>query len=519
MKKLLKICYLIFFGFWLKVLPMFYEANINDQKIFLISTHTNDYLLAYDFFIQAALHIQHILEIAIQENRKVILTIPPKYPKKSTIDVHAPYVEGSRVALAWVSAYARFNDLDVTVVRLPAEQNLHSALSAIFLPKQSFEPSLTPEEKFEKSIYHYQQLQQYDSLKDSELKLYDYLPSININEQLIEPQFPQCKEDKKRIVITGGAGFLGSYLTEALLQMGHQVIILDNFSCCKKDNLEKFYSNQNLEIYDIDVSREFTIQGPIDWIIHLASVPSPTDYYSKPHETLRSGLHGTYNCIQLALQKNARLFFSSTSEVYGDPEISPQKESYEGNVHPYGKRSQYDQSKRGAETLIKLYFEAIGLDVRIARIFNTYGPKMRLSDGRVITNFIEAMINNKPFTIYGDGTQTRSFCYVTDLIHGLLKVITAENNLGSVIDDRIYNVGNPQEFSINELAEKANELSKKIFGRVQPINKIENIDRTDPKVRRPDINKISNTFGFNPTIPLQEGLSNMLNAYLTAYKD
>ena len=236
-------------------------------------------------------------------------------------------------------------------------------------------------------------------------------------------------------------------------------------------------------------------------------MPSPKDYYERPIETLRAGLHGTYQTLQLAEKNAARYLLGSTSEVYGDPDVNPQPETYIGNVDVMGKRSQYDQSKRGAETFCKLFFDQYGLDIRIARIFNTYGPHMRLGDGRVVTNFIQAALLNTPLTIYGTGNQTRSFAYVADTVQALYKLAT-NDSIAQLedIDDRIFNVGNPQECSINVVAQKINNLSQKHLDKTVSITHIPQFDFTDPKVRKPDITKISHALDYHPNIDFDQGL-------------
>jgi dTDP-glucose 4,6-dehydratase len=230
------------------------------------------------------------------------------------------------------------------------------------------------------------------------------------------------------------------------------------------------------------------------------------------------GLHGTQNTLEVARAKNARYLFTSTSEVYGDPLIHPQPESYGGNVDCMGKRSAYDQSKRGAEVLIKLYFEHYGVDTRIARLFNTYGPGMRLADGRVINNFLESLINNTPLKINGSGDQTRSFAYVDDTIDGIFRLIDNDALCNEPhITQRVFNLGNPDEFTINELAYKVNELSKKYFNREIPIIHRENPDMSDPRMRRPDISRAQTILGFMPRVSLDEGLEKSLQFFLNKH--
>jgi dTDP-glucose 4,6-dehydratase len=315
-------------------------------------------------------------------------------------------------------------------------------------------------------------------------------------------------------LISGAIGFIGSHLTKALLDQGHQVIGLDNLSCCDSKNIEPFKSNANFNFFYHDVTQPIEVAGPIDCVIHLASVPSPAFYYAMPIETMTSGLCGTENMLEVALQKRARFLFTSTSEVYGDPTVSPQPETYPGNVDPLGMRAPYDQSKRGAETLIKIYHERYHLDVRIARLFNTYGPHMRLDDGRVITNFIQALLTNTPMTLYGSGEQTRSFSYVNDTVRGLLRLLNVEFAPTTPIQERVFNIGSTHEVTIEQLAHKYNEVARKLGISPTEIKSIKAFDTSDPKQRRPDLTRAQQILQYEPTFSLTDGLEKTLLYFL-----
>jgi nucleoside-diphosphate-sugar epimerase len=351
-------------------------------------------------------------------------------------------------------------------------------------------------------ILHYQDI--VTTSPASTVELIAYEPCVKTHPiNLIQAPFTAAL----RIVITGGAGFLGSHMCKELVSQGHQVIVLDTLICSSRNNIAELENSPHFAFYNVDVTKPYDIAGPIDLVVHLASCPSPEFYYNNPIETLMSGLQGTKYALELALRKNARFMIGSTSEVYGDPEVSPQCEEYPGRVSAFGKRSQYDQSKRGAETLIKLYFERHNIDIRIARIFNTYGPAMALHDGRVVTNFIAAILEDKPVTVYGDGLQTRSFAYASDTVDGLIGLaFTDRITECPCIDQRIFNVGTPQEFTIKELADEINLISLKYLSKPAHIRYVPNIDPDDPKKRNPDITKINKLIGYEPLVRLKEGL-------------
>lgn len=304
-----------------------------------------------------------------------------------------------------------------------------------------------------------------------------------------------------RILVTGAAGFIGSYLTDQLLADGHEVIGMDNRVSGQMKNLDDAFKHDCFSFYEHDVTDFIHISGELDAVLHLASLASPIFYQEHPIKTLKVGAMGTHKTLGLAKEKDATYLFTSTSEVYGDPEVNPQPESYRGNVDPYGPRSCYDESKRYGEALVRGYRDKHNLDVRVARIFNTYGPRMRLDDGRVIPNFITQALNGDELTVYGDGTQTRSFCYVSDLIKGLVALL--ESNV-----DEPVNIGKPDERTINELA----ELVLDVTGSKSRIVH-EELPPQDPQVRQPDISIARRELSWEPEVRLREGLERSLSYF------
>ena len=305
-----------------------------------------------------------------------------------------------------------------------------------------------------------------------------------------------------KILVTGGAGFLGSHLCETLLMSGHSVVAMDNFISGNRKNLSALDSHDQFSFIEQDITQPFQFKGPLDQIYHLACPASPIDYQNHPLQTLDVCSIGTRRILELAHQKKARFLFTSTSEVYGDPQEHPQKESYWGHVNPIGVRSCYDEGKRFSESLITNWIQQKKIDARIVRIFNTYGPRMRSQDGRVIPNFIQQALNGEALTIYGDGAQTRSFCYVDDMIQGLIGIMEADKVNGPV------NWGNPQENTIRELAEmviKLTDSSSKLIEKSLP--------KDDPTRRCPDISKVQNLLGLEPSIDLEEGLRYTIEAF------
>ena len=303
----------------------------------------------------------------------------------------------------------------------------------------------------------------------------------------------------KTVLITGGAGFIGGHLCELLLNKGFRVICMDNLITGDKRNIEHLKADKNFKFINHDVSKHITVDEGIDYVLHFASPASPVDYQKIPIQTLKAGSLGTHNTLGLALAKKAKYLLASTSEVYGDPLVNPQPESYWGNVNPVGPRGCYDEAKRFAEALVMAYHRIHKIDISIVRIFNTYGPRMRKDDGRVVPNFINQALGNKPLTIYGDGKQTRSFCYVTDLIDGIYKLMMSKIN-------EPVNLGNPDEYNMLEFAETINKLTKsssKIVFEELPID--------DPHVRCPDISKARKELKWEPEIGLEEGLAKTID--------
>ena len=306
-----------------------------------------------------------------------------------------------------------------------------------------------------------------------------------------------------RVLITGAAGFLGSNLADRFLAAGHTVVGLDNFITGNPDNIAHLTGNTKFDFLHHNISTFTYVAGPLDGILHFASPASPVDYLEHPIATLKVGALGTHNALGLAKAKGARFFLASTSEVYGDPLEHPQRETYWGNVNPIGPRGVYDEAKRFAEAMTMAYHRFHGVDTRIVRIFNTYGPRMRPRDGRVVSNFIVQALNDEPITIYGDGAQTRSFCFVDDEVEGIYRLFMNG-------DAQPTNVGNPTEYTVKQLAELVVELT----GTKAPIVRRE-LPEDDPKVRKPDITRAREMLGWEPQVPLREGVSRTIEYFRT----
>jgi UDP-glucuronate decarboxylase len=305
-----------------------------------------------------------------------------------------------------------------------------------------------------------------------------------------------------RILVTGGAGFIGSHLCERLLHEGHEVVCLDNFFTGSKKNIHHLLDSHNFELVRHDITEPILLE--VDRVFNLACPASPVHYQYNPVKTVKTSVMGTINMLGLAKRVKARILQASTSEVYGDPTVHPQTEAYWGNVNPIGIRSCYDEGKRVAETLMMDYHRQNGVDIRIVRIFNTYGPKMAENDGRVVSNFIIQALRGEDLTVYGDGSQTRSFCYVSDLVEGMIRMMNCHGFTGPV------NLGNPAETSILEFAEKIIALtgsSSKIVFKTLPDD--------DPKQRQPDITLAGNKFGWKPVVPVEEGLRKTIDYFAT----
>ncbi|MFB0534738.1 MAG: UDP-glucuronic acid decarboxylase family protein [Anaerolineae bacterium] len=298
-----------------------------------------------------------------------------------------------------------------------------------------------------------------------------------------------------RILITGGAGFLGSHLCDRFLAEGNQVIAMDNLITGTTRNIEHLAGRDDFLFIKHDVTNYIYVEGPLDAILHFASPASPIDYLELPIQTLKVGALGTHKALGLAMAKKARFLLASTSEVYGDPLRHPQQEDYWGNVNPIGPRGVYDEAKRFAEALTMAYHRAHGVETRIVRIFNTYGPRMRLDDGRVVPNFVGQALRGEPLTVYGDGSQTRSFCYVDDLIEGIYRLLLSE-------EVEPVNVGNPAEMTILDFAHLVNRLTGNKAGIIYEDYRIPD----DPQVRRPDISKARRVLNWEPQVDLEEGL-------------
>jgi len=303
------------------------------------------------------------------------------------------------------------------------------------------------------------------------------------------------------VVITGGAGFIGSHLCEWFLRDGHEVICVDNFITGTYANIEAFLSSPRFQLIAHDISRPLYLDGPVDAVLHFASPASPIDYLRYPIQTLKVGSLGTHNALGLARTKNAIFLLASTSEVYGDPQVHPQSEDYWGNVNPIGVRGVYDEAKRFAEAMTMAYHRCHGLRTRIARIFNTYGPRMRLDDGRALPNFMGQALRGEPLTVYGDGSQTRSFCYIDDLVEGIVRLLNTEFA-------EPVNLGNPEEVTILEFAREILALTG---GKSEIV--FRPLPQDDPRVRRPDISRARQLLGWEPKIPRQEGLRRTLEYF------
>ena len=304
-----------------------------------------------------------------------------------------------------------------------------------------------------------------------------------------------------RAVVTGAAGFLGSHLCDRFLAEGWEVLGLDNFITGRKENLAHLLGNRNFSFVEADISEPLNIAGDAAYVLHLASPASPPDYLRHPIETMRAGSVGTQSALELARTKGGKFLLASTSECYGDPEVSPQPEEYWGRVNSVGPRSVYDEAKRFAEALTMGYHRHYGLDTRIVRIFNTYGPRMRLNDGRALPNFVFQALSGMPITVYGDGKQTRSFCYVTDLIEGIYRLALSGEHLP-------VNIGNPEEITLLEFAERVRAR----FPRAGQIV-FEPLPEDDPKRRCPDISKATRLLGWEPKVRLAEGLERTIEYF------
>ena len=311
-----------------------------------------------------------------------------------------------------------------------------------------------------------------------------------------------------RILVTGGAGFLGSHLCDRFLAEGHQVIAMDNLITGKTANIEHLAGHENFLFVKHDVTDYIYIEGNVDAVLHFASPASPIDYLELPIPTLKVGALGTHKALGLAKAKKARLLLASTSEVYGDPLVHPQSEEYWGHVNPIGPRGVYDEAKRFAEAITMAYHRYHNVDTRIVRIFNTYGPRMRLHDGRVVPNFIAQALRGEPLTVYGDGTRTRSFCFVEDLVEGIYRLLMSD-------EVEPVNIGNPAEMSILDFAKKVIKLTGS-SSEIKFVTPTDSRIQDDPKVRQPDISKAKRILKWTPKVSLDEGLTKTID-YFKAY--
>ena len=304
-----------------------------------------------------------------------------------------------------------------------------------------------------------------------------------------------------RAVITGGAGFVGSHLCDLFLSRGHEVVCIDNFLTGSPENIKHLFGRDGFSFIKHDVTNYIYVEGPVDYVLHFASPASPIDYLEKPIQTLKVGSLGTHKTLGLAKDKGARYLIASTSEVYGDPLVHPQKEDYWGNVNPVGPRGVYDEAKRFAEAMTMAYHRFHGVQTRIVRIFNTYGERMRINDGRVVPAFISQSLKNESLTVFGDGSQTRSFCYVSDLIEGIYRLLMSD-------EVNPTNIGNPAEMTVLQFAERIKALT----GTSAPIE-FRPLPVDDPKVRRPDITKARTLLNWEPRVPLDEGLQRTIEYF------
>jgi dTDP-glucose 4,6-dehydratase len=304
-----------------------------------------------------------------------------------------------------------------------------------------------------------------------------------------------------RVLITGAAGFLGSHLVDRFLAEGHDVIGMDNLITGSRDNITHLAGQRRFLFVSHDVSRFIQLDGPVDGVLHFASPASPIDYLELPIQTLKVGSLGTHNALGLAKAKDARFLLASTSEVYGDPQVHPQPESYWGHVNPVGPRGVYDEAKRFAEAMTMAYHRYHGLETRIVRIFNTFGPRMRAHDGRVVSNFVVQALKGEPLTVYGNGQQTRSFCYVSDLIDGIYRLFEST-------ESEPVNLGNPDEFTVRQLA----DLVLRLTGSKSPIEQ-RPLPEDDPRVRQPDVSKAKALLGWSPRVSLEEGLGRTIDFF------
>jgi nucleoside-diphosphate-sugar epimerase/MoaA/NifB/PqqE/SkfB family radical SAM enzyme/broad specificity phosphatase PhoE/LmbE family N-acetylglucosaminyl deacetylase len=490
---------------------------------------------AWSDFYEMVFEFPKLLEEAARKKLPVVLIAPENLSGHRPLADEAPWVEGARTALAWASAYYRaqyLGNVDVRVLQIPDGVvdmgQIREAAQKLF-EYQISDNVGTPEDRMAGRLFPLDTI-----LRKSNFQSSNYLleprtisETLEAGEQkrppaIIYPDFPEIPKGKQRIVITGAAGLIGVATIQRLLKEGHQIIALDNLSRGTGEYLSQFQGNPNFYFQVLDVSYPFDVRGPVGRVIHLASLASPPDNFNRPLETLQSGLQGTLESMELARRKHARFLFTSSSEIYGNSEVHPQPETYAGNADFYQKRSQYVQSKRGAETLMKLYMEKYrneGVDLRIARIFNVYGPHMKITDGRVVTNFIKQVLENMPLEIYGSNSITRSFNYVDDAVEGLLKLLETDRLTAETpIEGRVFNIGNPAEITLCGLAMMINSLGRQYLGWAVPVKIVKPLDPHDPVKRQPDITRARAILGYEPKTQLPQGLENTFKYFLKGRK-
>ena len=454
----------------------FYSIYNDDDLIGHIYKYENN----YKSFKEAVLYFPKIIKKAIANDRQMFLFLPKILDDFCLHEYEKSFKEAARIAITWCDVYEHRNGLKKESYFVIKEDDLNfDTIKNHFVNR----PNLTLKREFAQN---------------------------KTQPDLIKVNFDNLNLNSKRFLLSGGAGFIGCNLARRLLSEGHQVLVLDNLLCGYEKNIEDLKNNKNFAFIKHDVSKPFHINCKFDYVLHLASIPSPYFYYKSPKKTLKSGLHATLNMLKIAKQNNAIFLFTSTSEIYGDPEISPQPENYKGNVSCVGMRAPYDESKRGSEVLVNHYLEKYNLNVCVARIFNTYGPYMNLNDGRVITNFFKAFLENEKITVYGDGNQTRSFCYIDDTIDGLIKLIFHKFETKNYLD-RVFNIGNNSEITIKNLVSEYYKLFK--HTKFETVY-ISNIDKHDPKKRCPNLEKVNKELNYFPTVNLEHGLDRTLKYFM-----
>lgn len=509
---------------------VFTQIAASEQFLFEVFTkdHKSFYLIKapsrlssaqelWNYFFCMSIDLPRLLEQAQVTSKPVILSCQEQLHGFGPLDDEAPLIEANRVALAWLSAYARATDVQAFAYLQAGDDNACSLQLYSYI--QWFIDQCDSDYQCTDFSAHVFRSADLSKVCVNHLEAPTQIKSIALLQEGPKHLIKVKNQNhiNRRVLISGGAGFIGCYLTKKLLEKGFSVVVLDNFFCSQPDTIQQLEHDYDLcEFHYVDVTKDFYLDCAVDLVIHLASLPSPKTYYQYPVNTLLTGLSGTKNCLDVALSSNAPFIFASSSEVYGDPEISPQVESYEGNVNPWGMRSQYDESKRGGETLCKWYFEHAKVNVKLARIFNTYGPGMCLDDGRVITNFLKAILERTAMLIYGNGKQTRSFCYIDDLISGLMRLIEHKTE-AQHITQRVYNIGNDNEIAIERVARLVNEIAHEAIGYIVPIEHIIHPDTTDPKMRRPNLNRLK-ALGCQPQISFKKGLQATLKVFIEKTK-